>query len=89
MQQVAFQLMRKGRQTLGQLIPKLDVSARQTKEAIFILIQHNIVTFAESVEKGRNLIYYQVVIENIFLRDRFGTFLYFTRTRLGENVVMF
>jgi hypothetical protein len=81
--------MRKGRQTLGQLIPKLDVSARQAKEAILILIQHNIVTFAESVEKGRNLIFYQVVIENIFLRDRYGAFIYFSRTRLGGNVPIF
>jgi DNA-directed RNA polymerase III subunit RPC3 len=79
--------LKRGRQTLGQLVKGIQQTPKQIKESLCILIQHNIVTFAEAIEKGRKLIFYEVNLLNVLLRERFPKYIQYTRKEIGVNVM--
>lgn len=56
------------------------------KKNLFILIQQNIITFYNSLEKGKTSVYYQVSIQNILSRLRFGRYIIAAKTFMTENV---
>ena len=61
-------------------------SRERLKKNLFILIQQNIITHYSSVDKGRKTVYYQVSIQNILSRLRFGRFIAATKTFMSDNV---
>jgi hypothetical protein len=79
--------MRRGRQTLGQIIKATKQTPKQVKESLGVLIQHRIITFAESFEKGRKFVFYQVNVMNILLRERFPKYIHHIRKEIGMNVL--
>ncbi|KAJ3303102.1 DNA-directed RNA polymerase III subunit RPC3 [Kappamyces sp. JEL0829] len=85
---VAIRLITKGRQTLAGLIrhcADLNTSSRVIRECLAILIQHNLVTFAESLERGRKLVYYEVSLDMVFLRERYPRFIQVARDVAGNE----
>ncbi|KAJ3153818.1 DNA-directed RNA polymerase III subunit RPC3 [Geranomyces variabilis] len=84
-QKVAGGLLERGRSTLVVLVRRLELSAKQVRESLFILIQHNMVTYAESAEGSRMVVYYQININAILLRDRFSLYMRAVRQKCGEE----
>jgi hypothetical protein len=80
-------LLKRGRQTLGQMVKGIQQPPKHIKESLCILIQHNIVTFAETIEKGRKMIFYEVNLLNVLLRERFPRYIQHTRREIGINVI--
>ncbi|CAG8565959.1 5466_t:CDS:10 [Cetraspora pellucida] len=74
-EQVAKVLLQKGRLTLP-IIAKLSKFAlAKTRECLFILIQHNLVYWAEARESQRIGIYYSIERDEILTRLNFGIYI--------------
>jgi DNA-directed RNA polymerase III subunit RPC3 len=84
-EKIITKLIPKGRQTLSQLIKETQEDSKTTRDCLVILIQHNLVTFATTIERGRSFIFYEANIQSILLRLRFPQYIYLTRTELGQS----
>ncbi|TPX61940.1 hypothetical protein PhCBS80983_g00859 [Powellomyces hirtus] len=84
-QQVGVALLERGRTTLTVLFRRLELSQKQVRESLFTLIQHNVVTYAETAEGSRMVVYYQADIDAILVRDRFPLYMRAVRERCGDD----
>ncbi|KAJ3019632.1 DNA-directed RNA polymerase III subunit RPC3 [Thoreauomyces humboldtii] len=84
-QKVGMALLERGRQSLSMLVRRGDLPARQVRESLFVLLQHSIVTHAETAEGPRMVVYYQADPTAILLRDRFPLYLKAVRERCGPQ----
>ncbi|KAF9084019.1 RNA polymerase III subunit C82 [Mortierella sp. AD031] len=59
-EKVANVLIRKGRMPVGLIANFTALKPRQVRECLFVMIQHNLVVYAESQEKTRIVTYYEI-----------------------------
>ncbi|TPX65594.1 hypothetical protein SpCBS45565_g05058 [Spizellomyces sp. 'palustris'] len=84
-EKVCTVLLQRGRSNMSVLVRATDMPPRQIRESLFVLIQHNIVTYAEAPEGTRMVVYYQADVRNIILRDRFPLYIRTVQARFGEE----
>ncbi|KAI9347322.1 RNA polymerase III subunit RPC82-domain-containing protein [Obelidium mucronatum] len=82
---VAATLLTKGRLPLPTLINATGLSGKQVRESLFLLIQHNIISFTEANEGLRVVCYYSVNPLQVLLRDRYPLYLQIAKQRFGEK----
>nr|KAJ3419162.1 RNA polymerase III subunit C82 [Polyrhizophydium stewartii] len=82
-EKVATTLIARGRSTLPALVQATKLSVKITRESLFILIQHHLVTHAEATEGTRAVVYYQASIREILLRERFPLFIHTAASLFG------
>jgi DNA-directed RNA polymerase III subunit RPC3 len=58
----------------------------RTRESLFILLQHNLVTFAENQEGDRLVVYYTAEIRNALLLNRYPIMMAQAEKQFGEAV---
>lgn len=77
-------LLEDGRSTLRSIIAQTKLSKNLVREALFILIQHGLVKYSDTIQGlDRIVIHYVALEKEIMLRDRAATFLKITRERIG------
>ncbi|CAJ0646479.1 1915_t:CDS:10, partial [Entrophospora sp. SA101] len=74
-EQVAKALLEKGRLTLQSISTHSKLTISKTRECIFVLIQHNLVYWAESREGEKIFVYYSIEKNEIISRLNFGIYL--------------
>ena len=79
-------LLTRGRSTIQQLVQRSELPLKTVREALFCLIQHNLVTFAENEEGTRVITYYQISPLEIMFRDRFTLYLLLAKNRLDSQM---
>ncbi|KAI8818623.1 RNA polymerase III subunit RPC82 helix-turn-helix domain-containing protein [Fimicolochytrium jonesii] len=84
-EKVGYALLERGRSPLSILIRRTELPASKVREALFVLIQHGIVTYAETPEGARMVVYYQAEARSIIVRDRIPIYLQIVRKRCGED----
>ncbi|KAJ2636044.1 RNA polymerase III subunit C82 [Coemansia sp. RSA 1286] len=82
---VASVLIREGRLPLALVIRNSKLSPLQTRQSLAILIQHSIVTHAESKEGARVLTFYSISIKSILRLKRAGLYLGLVEERIGKD----
>jgi hypothetical protein len=75
-----------GRSPLALIAKRTLIPLKTIREVLFVFIHHNLVTFAESEEGSRFVVYYEISILNTLLRDRFAFYILMTRRRFNEDV---
>jgi hypothetical protein len=75
-----------GRSSLILIAKRTEIPVKTVREVLFVFIHHNLVTFAESEEGNRVVIYYEISILNTLLRDRFSFYILMTKMKLNEEV---
>lgn len=86
MQKVGVLLLQRGRSNLPSIVRATEMPQKQIKECLFVLIHHNIVTYAETPEGTKMTVYYKADARSIICRDRFSPYLNSVKERLGEEV---
>ncbi|KAI9347949.1 RNA polymerase III subunit RPC82 helix-turn-helix domain-containing protein [Zopfochytrium polystomum] len=84
-ERVCSVLIRKGRSLFAAIVGATKLPPKQVRECLFVLIQHNVVQFTETVEGQRVLVYYTANLDGIVARDRIPLFAYLARVRFGET----
>ncbi|KAI9209760.1 RNA polymerase III subunit RPC82 helix-turn-helix domain-containing protein [Polychytrium aggregatum] len=74
-EKVAAALLTRGRLTLANLVQISKQSAKNVRESLFILIQHNIVMFTEQAEGLRIMVFYSIDELQIMFRDRYSLYV--------------
>ncbi|CAG8593213.1 18383_t:CDS:10 [Dentiscutata erythropus] len=74
-EQVAKVLLQKGRLTLPVIAKLSKFTLTKTRECLFILIQHNLVYWADARESQKIGIYYSIEIDEILARLNFGIYI--------------
>ncbi|CAG8738065.1 11097_t:CDS:2, partial [Ambispora leptoticha] len=76
---IAKVLLEKGRLSLPSIrrFTKLDV--KSIKENLVILMQHNMVYYAEITENNRTIVYYHIDVREILARQRIGLYLWHSK----------
>jgi hypothetical protein len=83
---IAQSLLENGRSTLRNLMTSTELTRKPIQEALFILIQHGLVKYSETVQSlGRILVHYVAIEREILLRDRCATYISIARSRLGDK----
>ena len=75
LQKVGMVLLNRGRSSLREIDQKSKLSPRLIRESLFVLLQHNLVTFWEHTEGSRLVPYYQLEVQNVLLLDRYPTYI--------------
>lgn len=89
LQSIANALLSGGRANVPRLIQVTHQSPRTVKESLFILIQHGLVTFAETSEGGRRgIAYYEILPLRVLLRNQFPFYASAAKSLYGEEVCM-
>jgi RNA polymerase III subunit RPC82 helix-turn-helix domain len=86
MQQVAQVLLTKGRLTLSGIVQFTALPVRTVREALVVMIQHNICFYAEAREGLRQVCYYSIGQDEIILRLRIGRIIYWAGEWFGKEV---
>jgi transcription initiation factor IIE alpha subunit len=85
-QKVASTLLSRGRCSFPQIVQKTHLSQKSVRELLFVLVQNNLVTYADVEEGARIVVYYEISVEQILLRDRFPVYVLLTKLKLNEDV---
>jgi hypothetical protein len=86
LQQVAQVLMTKGRLTLSGIVQFTKLPLRTIREALVVMIQHNICFYTEAREGLRQVCYYSIGQDEILLRLRIGRIIYWAGEWFGKEV---
>lgn len=86
-QQVARQMLLKGRLTIQDLVRFTSLPAKQVRECLVVLIQHGITFFSESPEGKNEPTYYTTDAERIMMRLRMGAIMRDVLDRFGKEVI--
>ncbi|KAJ1651950.1 RNA polymerase III subunit C82 [Dispira simplex] len=78
-EQVGSTLGQRGRLPLRLLVQLTGLKIRQVQQALVVLIQHNLVTWAESPHRMHLLVFYEIDIRRVLLRLRIGDVLGLTQ----------
>ncbi|KAJ1663623.1 RNA polymerase III subunit C82 [Coemansia sp. RSA 1813] len=85
---VAGVLIRDGRLPLGLLIKNTNLTAREVKQALVVLIQHGMVTHATSKDGGARVVaYYSANMRGVLRLQRMGLYLALVEERMGKEAV--
>ncbi|CAO3661965.1 unnamed protein product [Umbelopsis ramanniana] len=84
-EQVAQVLMTKGRLTLSGIVQFTQLPIRTVREALVVMIQHNICFYAEAREGLRQVCYYSIGQDEILLRLRIGRIIYWAGEWFGKE----
>lgn len=84
-QKVANLLLRKGRMPVGQIATMTTLKPRQVRESLFVMIQHNIAVYAESQERNRIVVYYEIYRPELLHRALLPKALYFAQKWFGSD----
>ncbi|KAJ3295487.1 DNA-directed RNA polymerase III subunit RPC3 [Borealophlyctis nickersoniae] len=84
-EKVAQALLTRGRMHLGMILQATKLSQRLVKESLFVLLQHNIVVYAETAEGSRMIVYYRAEVDRILLMDRFPLYVQTTKQLFGQQ----
>ncbi|KAJ1814996.1 RNA polymerase III subunit C82, partial [Coemansia sp. RSA 2598] len=74
-----------GRLHLGLIIRTTGLSPLSVRQSLAVLIQHNIVTHAESKEGARYLTFYSISIKSVLRLKRAGLYLGLVEERIGKD----
>ncbi|KAI8894852.1 hypothetical protein BC833DRAFT_623575 [Globomyces pollinis-pini] len=83
--EVATLLLSRGRSNLKYITLQTKKPKSHIRDVLTILIQHNLVTYASNVERGRIVVYYEIVVANVLLRDRFANYVLFIKEILKNT----
>ncbi len=61
-------------------------SLSRTRESLFILLQHNLVTYAESQEGDQLVVFYSAEMKNALLLNRYPIMMAHAENQFGEAV---
>lgn len=86
MQQVAQVLMTKGRLTLSGIVHFTSLPARTVREALVVMIQHNVCFYTEAREGIRQVCYYSIGQDETLMRLRIGRIIYWAGEWFGKEV---
>ncbi|KXS21643.1 hypothetical protein M427DRAFT_93424 [Gonapodya prolifera JEL478] len=84
-QKVGNTLIIKGRLTIGALAQNTKLPVRQIREALFSLIQHNLVRWIEAVEGQRVVTHYSLETEDVLARLRLPSHVALVKKLLGGD----
>eukprot|EP00126_Sphaerothecum_destruens_P008632 Sdes_comp20285_c0_seq1m13862 len=82
-EQIAKVLLSRGRKSIRELIQETKLPRSQIQNALFVLLQHNLVVYQEDAKK--DITYYQILQDAIFLRTQFPNFLKAISDHLGPD----
>ncbi|KAI9504711.1 RNA polymerase III subunit RPC82-domain-containing protein [Coemansia spiralis] len=82
---VASVLIRDGRLPLSLLIRYTQLSPREVRQALTVLIQHGIATHAALKDAHRIITYYSISCRNILRLQRSGLYLALVEERMGKD----
>ncbi|KAJ2888966.1 RNA polymerase III subunit C82 [Coemansia asiatica] len=82
---IASVLIREGRLHLGLIIRNSGLSPLNVRQSLAVLIQHSIVTHAETKEGTRSLTFYSISIKSILRLKRVGLYLGLVEERIGKD----
>jgi DNA-directed RNA polymerase III subunit RPC3 len=83
---VCQHLLSHGRSHLGNIIGKCHLSPKLVKESLFILLQHGLISFTETVEGSRAIVYYEAIPHRILIRNQFPHYISAAKALYGEEV---
>ncbi|KAJ3056234.1 DNA-directed RNA polymerase III subunit RPC3 [Rhizophlyctis rosea] len=84
-EKVGLVLLNRGRSSLREIDQKAKISLRLVRESLFVLLQHNLVTFWEHTEGSRLVPYYQLEVQNVLMLDRYPTYIKVVMDQYGEE----
>ncbi|KAJ1863868.1 RNA polymerase III subunit C82 [Coemansia sp. RSA 2703] len=84
-EKVVTVLIGDGRLPLGAVIRKTGLSPQNTRQALAVLIQHSIVTHAESKEGSQIVTFYSVNLKVILRLKRVGLYMGLVDERIGKE----
>ncbi|KAI8577106.1 hypothetical protein K450DRAFT_253690 [Umbelopsis ramanniana AG] len=84
-EQVAQVLLTKGRLTLSGIVQFTQMPVRTVREALVVMIQHNICFYAEAREGLRQVCFYSIGQDEILLRLRIGRIIYWAGEWFGKE----
>ncbi|KAI9285252.1 RNA polymerase III subunit RPC82 helix-turn-helix domain-containing protein [Umbelopsis sp. AD052] len=84
-EQVAQVLLTKGRLTLSGIVQFTQMPVRTVREALVVMIQHNICFYAEAREGLRQVCFYSIGQDEILLRLRIGRIIYWSGEWFGKE----
>ncbi|KAJ3342354.1 DNA-directed RNA polymerase III subunit RPC3 [Gonapodya sp. JEL0774] len=87
-ERVATTLLLKGRLTIGGLVNHTKLPARQVRESLFVLIQHNLMHWIESTEGQRVVTHYNIEEEEVLARLRLPLHAALVRTLFGNDAAL-
>ncbi|KAG0169080.1 RNA polymerase III subunit C82 [Apophysomyces sp. BC1034] len=85
---VAHQMLLKGRLSLHDIARFTQISQRQVRESLVVLIQHGIAHFTEPIGGQREPTYYNVSPDQITLRLRMAPITVVTEEKFGKEAAM-
>jgi hypothetical protein len=83
-QRVADSLLTRGRLSLAQIIRFTQLKPRTARACVLVLIQHNILWHATTLEEGEVL---EVNVDECLTRLRFGRYVHQAQTLFGDAVI--
>ncbi|PIA15611.1 hypothetical protein COEREDRAFT_74791 [Coemansia reversa NRRL 1564] len=82
---VAAAIIRDGRLALGGIVSRTSVAPLNVRQALAVLIQHSLVTHAQSKEGPRMATYYSISLHRILRLQRVGLYLALVEERMGKE----
>lgn len=79
-------LLTKGRLTLSGIVHFTGLPVRTVREALVVMIQHNVCFYAEAREGSRQVSYYSIGQDEILMRLRIGRIIYWAGEWFGKEV---
>ncbi|OZJ05024.1 hypothetical protein BZG36_02143 [Bifiguratus adelaidae] len=78
-------LCRQTRTNLAQILKETKLTRQQVREALVVMMQHNLIKYSLSQEGQRMATYYEVDEYEICMRLRFGSFIYWAGEWFGPD----
>ncbi|KAJ2612763.1 RNA polymerase III subunit C82 [Coemansia sp. RSA 1365] len=82
---VAAVIIRDGRLALGGIVSRTTIAPLSVRQALAVLIQHSLVTHAQSKEGPRMATYYSISLHRILRLQRVGLYLALVEERMGKE----
>ncbi|KAK3817420.1 MAG: hypothetical protein J3Q66DRAFT_430846 [Benniella sp.] len=70
---------------VGQIATMTSLKPRQVRECLFVMIQHNIAVYAESQERSRIVVYYEIYRPELLHRALLPKALYYAQRWFGND----
>nr|CAG4646999.1 EOG090X04YD [Megafenestra aurita]SVE92351.1 EOG090X04YD [Megafenestra aurita] len=85
--QVGSYLIRRGHRPLFEIPNATNLSIKEVKKALAVLIQHNLVKF-EASERNNNIAEYSIIPHNVYCLLRYPKYLFMTKRLYGNSEEM-
>jgi hypothetical protein len=67
----------------------VGMPVKTVKDLLVILLQRGLTTYALWPEKGRDWLFYEMNLKNIFLIERYPNYIQLTNELFGDTVYLF